>query len=174
MGMGKNKKHILKDELIDKAVKDSINNFVNSIKKKDDVSLRIDGYIPDVGKYIKTYSNLGSFKENVSEGLVKTYPVDKARNYIIRKYGLSDNQVQTQVINNGIVSVDLICVILHNNTDRNTMGGIKHDLKTCGYFNMQEPTPIDGTDYFAIPFEPKFSDDNIPPSAIVEIEPFTL
>lgn len=73
------KKNISKSYAIDKAVQDSINNFLASIERTNDVSPRIDGEIPDVSKYIRTFSNINSFNDadsTVNEGLIRTYPIE--------------------------------------------------------------------------------------------------
>lgn len=157
-----NKRPISKEDIINKAVRDSIEEFLKSLGATSAVSPRIDDEIPDVSKYVRTFGNINSFDEDnptINEGLIKTYPIDKSINYIVRKYGLSSNQVQVNSMNNGIIPVDIICVILPNGIDGNTLGNIKHDLQTCGYFNNQEPTSIQNTNYFVLAFEPKFSKD---------------
>lgn len=156
------KMHTYKQRLIDKAVKDSIDEFLKSLERTSTVSPRIDDEIPDVSNYIKTFNNINSFDEDnsmIDEGLIKTYPIDKSINYIVRKYGLRNNQVQIEPINNGIIAVELICVILPKSIDANTLGNIKHDLRTCGYFINQTPIPIPNTDFLVFPFEPKFNTD---------------
>lgn len=151
-----------REELINRAVQDSIDEFLKSLEKTSGVSPRIDGEIPDVSKYIKTFSNINTDDEDgfmIGEGLIKTYPINNTINYIVRKYGLGRNQVQVNQINNGIMATDIICIILPNGIDNNTLGDIKHDLKTCGYFNNQQQKLINGTNYFVLTFEPKFSQD---------------
>ena len=150
-----------RDDIINKAIRDSIDEFLKSQDKTNRVSPRIDGEIPDISKYIRTFDNIDSFDNNslIGEGLIKTYPIDKSIRYIARKYGLAPQQVQVRPMDNGIKTVDIICLILPNNIDGNTLGDIKHDMKACGYFNNQEPIQIENINYFLLTFEPKFSED---------------
>lgn len=156
------KKITPKDYIIRKAVKDAIDDFLESLDKTNAVSPRIDGEIPDVDKYIKTFDNIGYFDEDdsiIGEGLVKTYPIDKSINYIVRKYGLREKQIQLKTLDNGIKPINVILAILPNSIDGNTLGDIKHDFQTCGYFDHQAPKQVPNTNYFFIIFEPKFSQD---------------
>lgn len=151
-----NNKNISKEQIIDKAIQDAINEFLKSLEKRNSGSARIDGEIPDVREYIKTFDNINSYdiyNTMIDEGLIKTYQI----NYIVRKYGLDSRQVQIKQINNGIMTVDTICVILPNSVDRNTLGEIKHDLRTCGYFYSQKQ--ISNTNLLAFVFESKYNQD---------------
>ncbi|WP_146739363.1 hypothetical protein [Pseudoprevotella muciniphila] len=157
-----NNKNISKEQIINKAIQNAINEFLKSLEKRNSGSARIDGEIPDVREYIKTFDNINSYdiyNTMIDEGLIKTYPIDKTINYIVRKYGLDNRQVRVSPINNGIVDVDIITIILRNTIDSNTLGDIKHDFQTCGYFNNQKPTQIHNTNYLFFCFEPKFSQD---------------
>lgn len=156
-------KFIPKDDIINKAVKDTVDKFLKSLEKTNTVSPRIEGEIPNVSKYIRTFTNIDLVDDKnnhtVNEGLIKTYPIDKSVNYLIRKYGLNHEQIQIEPIDNGIITINIICIILPNSIDGNTLGNIKHDLQTCGYFNNQEPISIQNTNFFIMAFEPKFSEE---------------
>ena len=150
------------DDIIKKAVQESIDKFLKSLKKADITSARIDGDIPDARKYLKTFDNIDSFNEKefiIGEGLITTYPLNKTINHITRKYGLQDNQVQITATNNGVMSIGIISIILPRSVDSNVLGNIKHDLQTYGYFMSENPTQIPNTNYFSISFEPKFTKD---------------
>ena len=158
----KNSNKIKKQNLIDKVVKKSVDNFMNSLKASKAVSPCIDGSLPNISKYIKTFNNVDfNSEENfeINEGLIKTYPIDKTKNFIIKKYGLSGDQIQISQMNNGILSVDVIGIILPNSVSKNIIGNIKHDLRTCGYFINQAPIAISNTNFFIMVFEPKFSQE---------------
>ena len=58
------KKLTPKDYIIGKTAKDAIDEFLESLDKTNTVSPRIDGEIPDIDKYIKTFDNIGYFDED--------------------------------------------------------------------------------------------------------------
>ena len=143
-------------ELINKAVKDSLEKFLKTQKNRNN-NIRIKGKVPDMSKYIFTYDSIDT--NRIDEGLIKTYPPQKTKDYVIRKYDLDDNQVQIQPIDNGIMTTEFICIIVPKSIDNNTIGSIKHDMKTCGYFLNRPQKQIENTPYIGLVFEPKFSKD---------------
>lgn len=145
-----------RNKIIDKVIQNSIDSFLSQRGEKNNILPRIDGKIPDVRKYIRTFGTVKHYN-NMNEGLIKTYPLDKSIKYIIRKYDLSDEQIKIDSVNYGIMTIDIICLILPNNISKNIIGDIKHDFRTCGYFNSQKPKQIENTNFFVLIFEPKFT-----------------
>ena len=109
-----------RNKIIDKVIQNSIDSFLSQRGEKNNISPRIDGKIPDVRKYIRTFDTVNHYN-NMNEGLIKTYPLDKSIKYIIRKYDLSDEQIKIDSVNNGIMTIDIICLILPNNVSKNIM-----------------------------------------------------
>ena len=56
-----NKKFIPNNDIINRAVQNAIDDFLKSQKKTNKVSPRIDGKIPNVSKYVRTFNNIDSF-----------------------------------------------------------------------------------------------------------------
>ena len=56
-----NKKFIPNNDIINRAVQNAIDGFLKSQKKTNKVSPRIDGKIPNVSKYVRTFNNIDSF-----------------------------------------------------------------------------------------------------------------
>lgn len=149
----------LQNEIIEKALRKAIDAFLKSMN--EGVSLRAEGNIPILPKKISEKDKINLFKERlmtIDEGLIKTYPLDKSINFILKKYGLFKEQIQVQLFNNGITDVEIITVFLPAAASKNALGELKHDFKVCGYFPTNKPRRINDK-YIALTFEPKFNVD---------------
>ena len=98
---------------------------------------------------IALYKNDNSIKE----GLIRTYPIEKSKEYLIKLYGFDDSQVE--IINDN--GVEKLRFILPDNT--NITSKVKKAMDLCGYFcSVEKEYPyIDKWVY--LNFEPKNQDD---------------
>ena len=93
-------------------------------------------------------------KEDVlNEGLIRTYPIEKTKEYLISLYDFDESQVE--IINDN--NVDKLRFIIPNN--KNIINKVKKAMDLCGYFcSVEKEYPyIDNWVY--LNFEPKNQDD---------------
>lgn len=142
-------------ENIKQKIKDAVYKAITEYKQFDKAALRIDGVIPDLKELKVGYGNPEYISKLIKEGLIHTYDVNSAGTYICNKYNLYDNQFQLVRGENG---ENVVCIVLsYVKASNNLIGDIKHDMKTCGYFQCNEDELIDGFVYLW--FEPKFPED---------------
>ena len=91
--------------------------------------------------------------ESLQEGLIRTYPIEKSREYLINLYDFDENQVE--IFNDN--GVDKLRIIIPNNT--NIITKVKKAMDLCGYFSSVEKEYPYIDKWVYLNFEPKNQDD---------------
>lgn len=89
----------------------------------------------------------------LQEGLIRTYPIEKSREYLIKLYDFDENQVE--IFNDN--GVDKLRFIIPNNT--NIITKVKKAMDLCGYFSSVEKEYPYIDKWVYLNFEPKNQDD---------------
>lgn len=155
----KHRRTILTEEQLRKIVKEVIEKYLKEINKQK-FNGRIDGVHFNINEHFALIKNRWDYPKFVNEGLISTYPSDRVRNVIFKKFGLMDEQVEIYKISTSDGDVDLITIIIPKNSTKDYIGEITHEMKTCGYFQSQKMQPYCGGNvYGVLVFEPKYSKD---------------
>lgn len=155
----KHKKTILTEEQLRKIVKEVIEKYLKKISKPK-FNGRIEGVHFNIDEHFALIKNRWDYPKFINEGLISTYPSERVRNVILRKFGLMDEQVEIRRISANEGDVDLITIIIPKNSTKDYIGDITHEMETCGYFRSQEMQPYCGGNvYGVLVFEPKYSNN---------------
>lgn len=150
----------LDEEQLKEIIRETIERYINNINKPTS-DIRIEGKMFDHKKVIQSITDRWSIKNELNESLIMSYPSEKVRKNILRKFNLDDYQVEINRNETEEGDVDLISVILPKNTENKLIGSIKNEMKYCGYhLSQKDMSPYcSGSVYGVLVFEPDYSTD---------------
>lgn len=146
-------------------IQNSINSyFASQNNNNEKPNIRIEGSIPSIPSFINIYHNDHLIKQLIdenclNEGLIKTYPIEKVIKLLTRKFQLSPDQIQIETTEFEDIPIKCITLFFPLNIDKNTIGDIKHEMNTCGYFVAQDLFHDILNNISYILFEPKYTQD---------------
>ena len=139
------------------------NLIIQYHKNKELSKLGSSGKLEKIDESLKTeiLTNILSYenmlKDEINEGLIKSYDINKVKNMACKKFNLNDFQVEiTKRRNNGILNNQIV-FMLDENTSKNIVGDLIHFMNTCGYYKLLNPRHYKGL--LIITFEQKFAKD---------------
>lgn len=140
----------LDEEQLKEIIRETIESYLNNINKPTS-DIKIEGKIFDHKKVIQSITDRWSINNELNESLIMTYPSEKVRKNILRKFNLDDYQVEINRNETEEGEVDLITVILPKNTENKLIGSIKNEMKYCGYhLSQKDMTPYCGGSVYGV------------------------
>lgn len=141
-------------------IKKTVERYINNLNKHKG-NLRIEGKTFDHKKVIQSITDRWSISNELNESLIMTYPSEKVRKNILRKFNLEDSQVEIVENETEEGVVELISVILPKNSTQELIGNVKNEMKYCGYHlsNKEMKPYCGGSVYGVLVFEPDYSKD---------------
>lgn len=126
------------------------NLIIQYHKNKELSKLGSSGKLEKIDESLKTeiLTNILSYenmlKDEINEGLIKSYDINKVKNMACKKFNLNDFQVEiTKRRNNGILNNQIV-FMLDENTSKNIVGDLIHFMNTCGYYKLLNPRHYKG------------------------------
>lgn len=143
-----------------KIVRETVERYVSKLNKPK-CNFRIEGKTFDHKKVIQSITDRWSMNNKLNESLIKSYPSEKVRSNILRKFNLEDSQVEIVENETDEGIIDLISVILPKNSAQELIGNIKNEMNYCGYHlsNKEMKPYCGGSVYGVLIFEPNYSKD---------------
>lgn len=126
----------ISEEKLRSIVEDAVRNVVNTYSRTDIDSLtkeEVEKMSVEYSKipHIRTYGNPLTLymPKPINEGLIKTYPLKKTVQYIKDYFGLSDFQIRSDYVGNGISHIIVIIPIKGDNLEQ-----MEKAMSLCGYY----------------------------------------
>lgn len=146
--------------ITEERLQEIVQETINRILENNNQTLDYNDFIPslDNSKFIENAINeltLYDKLSDLSEGLIKTYPIGKVVNIISNEFNLNEaNFLITSKVQNNSKSIDLLTIILPKTVNKEFIGKVKSRMEMCGYYLNKKPSIKNGE--IIMVFAPKF------------------
>lgn len=148
----------ISQEKLEEIIHKVLEEYLKSIQPKER-NFRIEGEIPDISELVKSlrFSNPNLFKNELKEGLIQTYDINKVKDIVCRKFNLNPDQFSVDSVTENGTTINLVSIVLDSKVSKNEIGDIINLMRTCGYFEYQEHRNYGAFKIYV--FEPRYSED---------------